>query len=212
MLLAISCSTKTEEKGLNIGIPVQKIQLDLSGDQLVSYIHTKLLSDTSRNLIAQLGSYTFSTSVDPVNSYDNRYNPDVILYYEYPGLTLKYTGKGAGMTQRKELQSVLESYPNSFYLDEIILEPKLYKNTLPFKLTKNSGPYEVEQLLGKHNSFFDSGSTTVKLSYTYPEHGLFVRFNYYPGSLMPDSSILVISLKDPLTEMKRYPTLFPGTK
>ncbi len=72
IFLFISCSclnkTTNEEKEINIGQPSSKIDLKVDGNSLFSYINTKLLGDTSRNLITQLGKYKFSTSKDPVNS------------------------------------------------------------------------------------------------------------------------------------------------
>ncbi len=211
--LLISCGeevVKYEE--LKIGAPTQIINLNVQGSNLPSFINTKLLSDTSRNLLIQLGEYKFSTSIDSENSYDNRYNPDVNIFYTYEGLELKYTGKGAGLVQREALQATLEDFPQSFYLEEIYIEPQKYKGTLPKGITAKSTPSEIEKLLGKHNTFFDSGGNTERVRFKYPEYGLSVLFNHYPGSVSSDSSIYMITIVDPVKEMKRYPTLYPNIK
>jgi hypothetical protein len=209
IIVISSCKEEVKIPELNIGVPQKNIELDISGNNLPSFINAKLLSDTSRNLIKQLGEYKFSTSIDPANSEDNRYNPDVHIFYEYEGIELKYVGKGAGLVKREELQSTIEEYSKSFYLDEIFIEPKSFKGSLPKGLTVNSTPEKVEKILGKHNPFFD-GSNTEKLSYRYPEHGLFIVFNSYPGSVSSDSSIAMITIMDPIKEMERYPTLYPN--
>src|SRR6187402_1045025 len=137
-----SCSEPVKEEvkkaELNIGIPQQKNTLTISGDNLLSFINVKLLSDSSRNLINQLGEYKFSTSIDPENAEDSRYNPDVIIYYAYEGIELQYVGKGAGQINRKDLQVTLQDYSKYFYLDRIIIEPKLYKGDLPYGIKSNS--------------------------------------------------------------------------
>ncbi len=115
-ILAISCIEQEsfKEPELNIGTATQKIKLDLSGNGLKSYIKVKLLSDTSRNLISQLGKYKFSTSKDPANSEDNRYNPDVFIYYDYEGLELKYVFKEGGSIERKIYRKKYRSLKNMF--------------------------------------------------------------------------------------------------
>lgn len=211
LFLSCSCLAKyvPKEKELNIGDAVTAMRLPIEGNNLLKYLHTKLLTDTSRNLIKQLGSYRFSTSIDKANALDNRYNPDVYIYYDYEGLQLRYAFKGAGMLERHELQSNLETYKKYIYLDQLIIEPKVYKGSLPYDLSKHFGPLSVERVIGKHNSFFDSVSPTKKISYTYPEKGLFILFHHYPGSVIGDSTIQFITLTDSISEMQRYPTIYP---
>lgn len=209
---SISCinTTGIKEAELNIGAPQQKFKMDLS--DLRSYINTKLLTDSSRNLIIQLGKYKFSTSIDAANAVENRYNPDVFIYYDYAGLQLKYVFKGAGLLKRSELQKNLEQYKQYIYLESIIVEPKVYKGSLPNKLSPYAKASDVEITFGKHNSHFDEGGTTRKINYTYPEHGLRFLFNFYLGDISPDSTIKYLTLSDSVTEMKRYPTIYPHIK
>lgn len=209
--LSCSCLTKyaPKEGELNIGTAGTAMRLPIEGNDLLKYINTKLLTDTSRNLIKQLGDYRFSTSIDAANALDSRYNPDVFIYYDYEGLQLRYVFKGAGMLQRHELQSNLENYRKYIYLDQLIIEPEVYKGSLPYDLSKHFGPLSVERVIGKHNSFFDSVSPSKKISYTYPEKGLFVLFHHYPGPVIGDSTIQFLTITDSISEMKRYPTIYP---
>ncbi len=212
LFISCSCLNKItpEEKEINIGQPSSKIDLKVDGNSLFSYINTKLLSDTSRNLITQLGKYKFSTSKDPENSEDNRYNPDVFIYYDYEGLQLKYVFKEGGTIDRKDLPSKIEEFKKYVYLDEIIMEPKKYKGSLPKGLNAFSRSSDVENILGKHNTHFDGGGSTRKVNYTYPEYGLRFLFNLYaPAYPTDDSTILFITISDSISEMKRYPTIYP---
>ncbi len=110
--MAISCIEQAsfKEPELNIGSTTQKFKLDVTGNGLKSYINVKLLSDTSRDLISQLGKYKFSTSKDPANSEDNKYNPDVFIYYDYEGLQLKYAFEEGGSIERKDLPAKIEEF------------------------------------------------------------------------------------------------------
>jgi len=211
--LAISCinqATFKEPAELNIGKATQKFKLDISGNGLRSYLKVKLLSDTSRNLIEQLGKYKFSTSKDPSHSEDNRYNPDAYIYYDYEGLQLKYVFKEGGSIERKDLQAKIEEFKKYVYLDRITFEPKKYKGSMPKNLFNYATIIDVERELGQHNTFFDVGSGTRKVSYEYPHHGMYFLFNLYsPAYAGDDSTILYLSLTDSVEEMKRYPTLYP---
>ncbi|MBL7913164.1 MAG: hypothetical protein JNJ41_19025 [Bacteroidia bacterium] len=210
--ISCSCLTKltSEEKEINIGEPTAKFKLNTEGNDLVSYINTKLLSDSSRNLISQLGRYKFSTSLDPLNAFDNRYNPDAFIYYDYQGLQLKYVFIGGGSFQRNELAAKMAEFKKYVFLDEITIEPKLYKGTLPKGLTCYSTSSEVEKILGKHNPHFDGGGSTSKVNFTYPELGLRFLFDQYaPAYPTDDSTILFITISDSIKEMKSYPTIYP---
>lgn len=211
-VISVSCinTAVMKEAELDIGAPKQKFSLDIS--DLRSYINTKLLTDSSRNLITQLGKYKFSTSIDAANALDNRYNPDVFIYYDYEGLQLKYVFKGAGLLKRNELQSNLEEYKKYIFLESIIIEPGVYKGPLPGKLSPYAKANDVEKALGKHNTHFDEGSTTKRINYTYPEHGLRFLFNFYLSDVMADSTILYITVSDSIQEMKRYPTIYTHIK
>src|SRR3989344_1066375 len=147
-LALFSCGGSKKEESipdeLNIGPAGKKFDLELSGNKLQSFINIKLLSDSSRNLISQLGAYKFSTSIDAENRGYNINNPDAIIYYEYEGITLKYIFKGAGhyindktgyveQPNREQLQKTLDEFKNA-YLEEILIEPKQYKGNLPFTL------------------------------------------------------------------------------
>ncbi|MDP2387204.1 MAG: hypothetical protein Q8M29_12580 [Bacteroidota bacterium] len=188
-----------KQSELNIGSASKKIELDLLGNNLRSFINIKLLSDSSRNLISQLGAYKFSTSIDPENQDDNRNNPDAIIYYEYEGITLKYIFKGAGhyidhktgyveQPNREQLQKTLNEFKNA-YLEEILIEPRLYKGNLPFTLSSSSKPNDVIKVFGKQDSLFNS--TSEKIRYKYPEKGVSFVFDY-------DSTMSYISLSDTL--------------
>ncbi|MEO6306072.1 MAG: hypothetical protein ABIP51_23190 [Bacteroidia bacterium] len=212
-LMAISCiNTTIYDREINIGAPKQVFKLNVSGANLQSFINAKLVSDTSRNLIAQLGKYKFSTSADPSNAGDNRYSPDAYIYYDYEGLQLKYIFEGGGSFQREQLQSKIEEFKKYVYLYEIYFEPKVYKGTLPYQLTSASTPCDVEKILGKHNPSFDGGSKTRKINYEYPEHGLYLLFNFYLSDVMVDSTINILTLRDSIKEMKRHPTFYPNIK
>lgn len=200
-LCACGGSKKQESKQseLNIGIATKKIELDLSGNKLQSFINVKLLSDSSRNLISQLGAYKFSTSIDPEERDNNINNPDAIIYYEYEGITLKYIFKGAGhyidaktgyveQPTREQLQKTLDEFKNA-YLEEILIEPKLYKGNLPFTLNSTSKANDVIKVFGKQDSLYNSASE--KIRYKYPEKGVSFVFNY-------DSTITYITLCDTL--------------
>lgn len=213
--ISCSCLTKIapEEKEINIGEAVSKFTVSTEGKDLISYINTKLLTDSSRNLISQLGNYKFSTSIDPANALDNRYNPDAFIYYDYEGLQLKYVFIGGGSFQRNELAAKIAEFKKYVYLDQIIIEPRLYKGTLPKGLNSNSKSSDIEKILGKHNTHFDGGSSTRKVNYTYPEHGLrFVFDQYVPAYTTDDSTMLFITLSDSIKEMKSYPTIYPKYK
>jgi hypothetical protein len=209
IILFISCSGQTkdvpQEKELSIGVASTTLKLLIEGNDLLKYINTKLLTDSSRNLIAQLGSYKFSTSIDAMNAEDSRYSPDVYMYYDYEGLQLRYVFKGAGMLQREELQNELENYSKHIYLEQMTIEPQVYKGSLPYGLSKHFGPLSVEKVIGKHNTFFGSGDPNSRISYTYPEKGLFIVFD----NSLSDNTIQYITLTDSVTEMKRYPTIYP---
>jgi hypothetical protein len=209
--ISCSCLTKLpqEEKEINIGEASSKFKVSTEGKDLISYINTKLLSDTSRNLISQLGHYKFSTSIDPANAVDNRYNPDAFIYYDYEGLQLKYVFIGGGSFQRNELPVKITEFKKYVYLDQIIIEPKLYKGTLPKGLKSYSKSSDVEKILGKHNTHFDGGASTTKVNFTYPELGMRFLFNQYaPAYPTDDSTMLYITLSDSIKEMKRYPTIY----
>jgi hypothetical protein len=203
----MSCSFFTkyvpEEKELDIGRPSSNISLALGGNDLVTYVNTKLLTDSSRNLIKQLGPYKFSTSIDAVNAEDSRNSPDVYFYYDYEGLQLRYVFKGAGILRRDELQNEIENYKNYIYLEQMTIEPGVYKRSLPYDLSHHFGPLSVEKVIGKHNVFFEN-SDPNRRTFTYPEKGLFIVFN----NALSDSSIRFITLSDSVTEMKRYPTIY----
>ncbi len=206
--LFLSCSFFTtrvaEEKELHIGVPATTLKLATEGSDLIKYINTRLLTDSSRNLLSQLGSYKFSTSIDASNAIDSRYNPDVFIYYDYEGLQLRYVFKGAGLLQRSELQYELENYKKSIYLEQIIFEAEAYKGRLPYDLSKHFGPLSVEKVIGKHNSFFDSGDPNSRTTFTYPEKGLFITFT----NNLSNNTIQYITLSDSISEMKRYPTIY----
>lgn len=211
-IISMSCITSIGEKEneLNIGSAGKKFELNTS--DLRSFINTKLLTDSSRNLILQLGKYKFSTSIDAANAFDNRYNPDVFIYYNYNGLQLKYVFKGAGLLKRSELQNNLEEYKKYIYLESIIVEPLIYKKTLPMNISPYAKANDVEKILGKHNTHFDEGSTTRKVNFTYPEHGMRFLFNLYKSDVLADSTINCITLFDSIQEMKRYPTIYTYIK
>lgn len=203
--------TGKKQDELNIGSPAQKLKLNTSGNALHSFIHCKLLSDSSRNLIAQLGTYKFSTSIDPENIDDNLNNPDVFIYYDYPGLQLKYVFKGAGILARDSLQSNLVTYQKHIYLEEIIIEPANYKGALPYSLTSSSTPADVEKRFGKYNTFFGTPSSNTRMSFKYPEHGVYMLFDCF-GDSYDHGSIVSLSLKDSIEEMRSYPTIYPEVK
>lgn len=209
-LLFLSCSFFTtrvaEEKELDIGVPVTKMKLATEGSDLIKYINTKLLTDSSRNLLSQLGSYKFSTSIDAANASDSRYNPDVFIYYDYEGLQLRYVFKGAGLLQRRELQNEIENYKKYIYLEQIIFEAGVYKGRLPYDLSQHFGPLSVEKVIGKHNTFFDGGDPNSRTTFTYPEKGLYITFT----NNLKDNTIQYITLTDSISEMKRYPTIYPN--
>jgi len=189
--------SKTAE--LTIGAVGKKFELDLSGNNLQSFINIELMSDSSRNLISQLGTYKFSTSIDLENQDDNRNNPDAVIYYEYEGITLKYVFKGAGMyidslgyvgqPNREQLQKTMNEAVKGPILEEIIIEPKLYKGALPFTLNSASKANDVIKVFGKQDSLFNSSSE--KIRYKYPEKGVSFVFGY-------DSTITYIALSDML--------------
>jgi len=193
------------EKELNIGQSAVKMKLSLEGNDLMNYLNTKLLTDSSRNLISQLGNYKFSTSIDAKNAEDYRYSPNVYIFYDFDGLQLRYIFSGAGMVQRAELQNEIENYKKYVYLDQITIEPEVYKRSLPYDLSYHFGPLSVEKVIGKHNTFFDSGDHNSRTTFTYPEKGLFIAF----ANNLSDSCIQYITLSDSVCEMKRYPTIFP---
>ncbi|HEY1038364.1 MAG TPA: hypothetical protein VGF30_03120 [Bacteroidia bacterium] len=204
-LLLLACGNHakkvSDETGqeLDIGKATASFKLSLDGKDFASFINLKLQSDSSRNLITQLGPYKFSTSIDPENREDYINTPDALIYYEYEGLTLKYNFKGAGkyidssgyvnQPNRTQLQKTMDEVKMGPCLEEITFEPKKFKGNMPLNLTGSSKMNDVIKILGNEDSMYYSPSD--KLRFSYPDKGLSFLFAY-------DSTITFITLSDTL--------------
>ena len=209
LLCFISCSfLSSKKKTFDIGPPNKTFDLDISGDHLYDCINLSITSDSCKNLIRQLGEYKFSTSRDEYFPYATT---GMLLYYEFEGVRLVFDGPDAGSNDPEKIKDLIKTYPNGFRIQEIDIEPALFKGALPKTITQNDSPWIVEKKLGKYNTHFGSNiDRSEKVSFTYPNHGLVVKFNFYPEEFNADSSIHLVVITDSITEMKRWPTIFPA--
>lgn len=195
----------------DLGLPKNKFVVNIEGDNLYKVLNLPITNDTIINLISQLGKHKYSTSRDEYFPYATT---GMYLYYEFEnGLSLYFNGPDAGSNEKQKVMTLIKEYPTGYRLEKINIENGVYKGTLPKGLLNSDDALRVEEKLGKHNEHFKSNNDqSSRVEYIYPNHGLDIRFSFYPDGVSVDSTIQLISITDSITEMKRFPTIYPQYK
>lgn len=195
----------------DLGSPNKKFEVNLDGDNLYKIINLSITNDTIINLISQLGKHKYSTSRDDYFPYATT---AMNLDYEFEnGISISFTGPDAGTNEKQKVMDMIKKYPNGFRVERVDVETNIYKGSLPKGILHTDGPVQVEKKIGKHSEHFKSNiDQSERVEYIYPHHGLDIRFNFYPGDLSPDSTIQLLIITDSITEMKRFPTIYPQYK
>ncbi len=191
----------------DLGEATKKFEVNIQGDELYKLIGLSLTSDTVKNLFNQLGHHGYSTSRDFYYPYATT---GMYLYYEFGDLRFSFNGPDAGSNEKSKVENLIKKYPDGYRLEQIEIRTPSYKGTLPKGINDSLYPNEVEKILGKYDEHFGRLDPTQRIKYFYPNHGLTILFNTTPVDIHPDSSIFRIWITDSITEMKRFPTKFPG--
>jgi hypothetical protein len=192
----------------DLGTPSKQFDVNIQGNEIYTMLNLPITNDTIKNLIIQLGKHSYSTSRDQYNPYART---GMYLYYEFEGIRLSFNGPDAGTNKKEEVEKLIREYRmDPYFLEQITIEPAKYKGILPMGIKSTDGPIQIEEKLGLHDEHFQSNNdVSRRVEYIYPNHGLDIRFNFFPGDLNPDSTMYLLIVTDSVAEMKRYPTKFP---